>query len=287
MVIRKIIVLKKSGETVPVKPINFPPLDSLYLNLLENKEKLKKNLPIVSENKISQKIPSPEQSDDSGSESDSEQDKPEKKTKKEKDPVEALLGDPDSEESQASESGSETGSESEGEEDNMNDEEKEEMEKKHLIWQCKKMQKAWPERKELFEVSSHMDAKTIKDIHDYGIKEVSIDHNLNTYRNYLVWGFNIIEYVGTQMFGIDLEGFAKAQMASKDQYDRYLIELGDRNYLDWGSTLPIELRLLGFIFIQAAFFFIMKNMGNSLMGNKILHQTNPKRMRGPSMNEGQ
>jgi hypothetical protein len=290
MVIRKIIVIKKAGDPIKDKSVSFPPLDNLYLNLLENKDKLKKNLPIISENKVPQKVPSPENSD--SEEEDGSVDETPVKSKKEKDAVEKLLGDDDEdsgsdvddEKEDDDSKGEESGSDDEAD-DGMNPEEREEMERKHILWQFKKLKKMWPERKELFEVSEHMDLKALKDAHEYAVKEVRIDSNLDTYRHYLIWGFNIIEYVGTQMFNIDLTGFAESQMAIKDKYDRYLIELGERNYLDWGSGLPIEVRLVGFIFIQAAVFFIMKQLTSKMTNTKFLSQTNPKRMRGPSVSD--
>ena len=62
------------------------------------------------------------------------------------------------------------------------------------------------------------------------------------------------------------------------QYEIFLIEIGEKNYIPEGKKWPVELRLLGFVLIQAVAFtaskMILKKTGTNLMGmfNAAVHQ---------------
>jgi hypothetical protein len=107
--------------------------------------------------------------------------------------------------------------------------------------------------------------------------------------------FFIIELLACKA-GLDFKGFTKYQMAKQEKYDRLLIELGERSYLNFGMNLPVEVRLVGMIFIDAGIFFVAKyavqmlgpEMGmvfSAMFGVPLPTPTiqQKPRMRGPSM----
>jgi hypothetical protein len=67
-----------------------------------------------------------------------------------------------------------------------------------------------------------------------------------------------MEYVCTEYLNIDLGGFAVQQISMMYKYDSLLIELGEKSCERWTTNLPVEVRLLGMILIQAAIFYLAK-----------------------------
>ena len=68
----------------------------------------------------------------------------------------------------------------------------------------------------------------------------------------------ITQFICTNWMEIDFEGFTAQQMLVMDKYESLLIELGERSYNRWHMNLPIEVRLIGFIIIQAGLFYLGK-----------------------------
>ena len=90
------------------------------------------------------------------------------------------------------------------------------------------------------------------------IKELHLDDAIENYKYYMMGGFIAIEYGATQLIGIDLGGFTRQQGMMMHKYDKLLIELGEKSYNSWGSSLPAELRILGMILLQAGIFYLGK-----------------------------
>lgn len=190
----------------------------------------------------------------------------------------------------------------EGEEemvDTRSPEEIEAEEKEEYIWRFKILKKKYKDRS-IPSFNEHDDLTAMKSTYNREIKEITLENNVSSYKNYLVSGFMAVEWGFTNMLGIDFTGFSADQMSIMDQYDSMLIELGERSYNSWGSSLPIELRLLGFIMFQAGIFYlgkILQTKGGSNINTVIKgmtgrpttqpQQTTPpqetKKMRGPSI----
>lgn len=144
---------------------------------------------------------------------------------------------------------------------NLPDHEKSRKVKEHYLWQFKKIAKAYPKMK-LPEVDEHDDVEEIKTVYKRTMKDMTLDRSIADNRMYLMVGFFVVEYIGTSLVGIDIEGYADSQILMLDRYNELLIELGERSYNRWGTNFPVEIRLLFLMLINAFFFYIIKVMGD-------------------------
>lgn len=298
--VREITVIKKPREDPIIdKPINFPALENLHLDLMENKRKLKKNLPPV---QIVKKKPAISSSvaaaaasvaavaaASKADESSAEPKKHDKTKEPEKDiPNGSVPEDDDAdmlEELGATDGQSpdiEIETEKEGEvakedepaspeepeesppqeeEDDpyagLSPEEREVKEKEEYIWRFNILRKQHKARG-IPVFNEHDDLGMMKTTYERTVREIHLESSVESYRTYLIGGFMVMEFVCINWAGIDLAGFTSQQMVMMDRYDRLLIELGERSYNRWGMNLPVEVRLIGFILLQAGLFYLGK-----------------------------
>jgi hypothetical protein len=76
-------------------------------------------------------------------------------------------------------------------------------------------------------------------------------------------GFTAIELVGSRFLNVDMSGYAEEQMSQMSQYNKLLVEIGERKYASVGGNLPVEVRLMGLMFFNALIFFITRKFGIS------------------------
>lgn len=141
-----------------------------------------------------------------------------------------------------------------------------------------------------FHMSS--DLQFMQKTYDTLLRRVMLDSTVDDYKNYFQKGCFALEFA-LNYLGFDINGFTADQMTKMNTYERLLVELCAKHYNPNGSSIPVELRLLGIILLNAAMFIGMKIMAKkfeSSSGSSI-PQMNPfnnattsepqKRMRGP------
>jgi hypothetical protein len=143
------------------------------------------------------------------------------------------------------------------------------------------------------EFNMHSDYKNMNRTYENTLRRVSLDSNVENYRNYLIAGFMLMEYILGYWLKFDMAGFTQQQILNMNQYERLLIELGEKSYVPDDKKWPVELRLLGMIILNAVIFIvakmIMTKTGTSLFGLMNAQQSEfqknkPKRkMKGPSI----
>ena len=166
------------------------------------------------------------------------------------------------------------------------------------------------------EYSEYTDLITLQKSYDDTVRRLSLDSNVENYKKYLIGGFMAVEYVFGMWFKFDMKGFTQQQMVSMNSYERLLIELGEKSYIEAESSWPVEARLLSMIIINAVVFIVSKmvfnktganllnmmnsvsnfgfgggsNSNNSNVKNEILEEENnphfstKKKMKGPNVN---
>lgn len=255
---------------------NFPPFNELHMDLLENKNKLRKNPPKpifvrhepppqVRETFASQKSSNKPDDDDftldelekayRGDDSDIEDvfDELDDKSEHGDDHT-----DTDHKEVPEQHNGEYNqqhfAQEQEEEED---EEERERREKADLLFKFMVLRRQYP-NVEIPEFTEHSDLDTMKRVYEQIIRRVSLDSSVDSYKQYLVGGFMVLEWVSTNWLGIDLSGFTQQQVKMMNRYERLLIELGEKNYSTVGSRFPVEVRLIFFIIFNAGLFYVQK-----------------------------
>lgn len=166
--------------------------------------------------------------------------------------------------------------------------------KRELLFRFDILRKSYPTAENIPEYTVHSDLKEMQKSYDMSVKKLTLDSTVESYKKYLFRGFMLSEWFFGNVLGFDMQGFTQHQLVSMNDYERYLIELGEKSYVPEGSNWPVELRLLGLILINAGMFIIGK-MIMRRTGADILAQVNnipvpqqpprqTRRMRGPTIN---
>jgi hypothetical protein len=152
--------------------------------------------------------------------------------------------------------------------------------KRELIFKFELLKKSYKDAS-IPEFSIHSDYRTMKQAYDTTLKRLSVDSIVGNYKTYLIGGFMVVEYALGNWMGFDMQGFTQQQITSMESYERLLIELGEKSYVDEESQWPVEARLLGMIVINAGFFIVSK-MISKKTGANILSMINSMNMNNVS-----
>jgi hypothetical protein len=142
-------------------------------------------------------------------------------------------------------------------EEQEDEEEREQREKAELLFKFMILRRQYPNA-EIPEFTEFSDMGTMKRVYDQIIRRVALDSSVDDYKQYLVGGFMVMEWVSTNWLGFDLSGFTQQQTKIMNKYDRLLIELGEKNHTTIGSRFPVEVRLIFLVIFQAGLFYVQK-----------------------------
>jgi hypothetical protein len=173
------------------------------------------------------------------------------------------------------------------------DEHEEEEKKRELKFKFHILKQSYPSAEDIPDFNMYSDLGSMQKEYDETVKRLSLDSSVNSYKTYLLMGFALTEFVLGNYLGFDMAGFTSQQKSKMHEYDKLLIELGERSYKPQGSSYPVELRLFGLIILNAGMFIFGKMLVRKT-GQDILsvHQQptqqqpfKPKRkLKGPTIN---
>jgi hypothetical protein len=173
-------------------------------------------------------------------------------------------------------------------------EEEEDMEKRILLDKFSILKKKYKDAK-IPDFNLYTDFGTLKKTYESTVRNLQLDATVDNYKRYLMIGFGLTQYLITKFTNIDMTGFAEQQILGINQYERILIEIGEKSYFTT-NTSPPELRLLlliGFnavIFVMSKMMFSPSNglssvMNNTAAASKSQEQKPKTHMKGPNLDD--
>jgi hypothetical protein len=175
-------------------------------------------------------------------------------------------------------------------------EDEEEIEKRMLLDKFNILKRKYKEAK-IPEFNNYTDLNTMKRTYDSIVRQLQLDSTVDNYKRYLMLGFTATQFLVTKFLKIDMSGFAEQQILSINQYEKLLIEIGEKSYFKGPSQMSPELKLIGLIGFNAIIFvfskMIFKVSGDNVLGsiNKINDSAKPQasapkpHMRGPNFDD--
>ena len=120
-------------------------------------------------------------------------------------------------------------------------------------------------------------------------RQSQIETSIDSYKKYLIVAFTGIEWFIGYMIGLDARGLADAQMKNMKPYNDLLVELSEKTYVSPDKRFPVEVRLLVAIMLNTIFFLFTKmitdNMSKVIGGFMQPQQHTTTKMKGPNSDD--
>ncbi len=152
--------------------------------------------------------------------------------------------------------------------------------KRNLLQQFDMLRRMYP-KADIPKVSIHEDIHTLEKQYESTLFNLSLDKSVDNYKQYLTFAFMGIEWFCGKVLKIDMKGYVNQQCSQMHIYEKYLFEIGQKNYMPNKKSWPVEIQLLFAVLVQTAFFILMRNLFKSA---DIIKTVNEARMPPPPTN---
>jgi len=174
----------------------------------------------------------------------------------------------------------------------------EEDKKRELLFKFSLLKKSYPLAQNIPEYTLLTDYREMQKGYDLCVKSLSLDSSVESYKKYLIFGSMGMELILGKILGFDMQGFTQQQILNMNQYEKLLIELGEKSYVPQAKNYPVEIRLLFLLTMNSGIFIVSKMLAkktgvnllsgiNSMMTPPPTAQPTEKRkgrMKGPTIN---
>lgn len=143
--------------------------------------------------------------------------------------------------------------------------------------------------------TTHSNLSDMQQTYQEMVRELKLDSSVENYKKYIKFGSMGIEWAAANWLKLDMNGFYQNQVDQMSSYDQLLYELGEKNQSTGPSRIPVELRLLGMMLLNAAIFigtkmFLSSGAGagvnvNSFFENVSSAKKKKQGMGGPTYEE--
>ena len=155
-------------------------------------------------------------------------------------------------------------------------EDKDEDKKRDILMKFDLLKRTYP-KATLPERSIHEDIKVLERKYEETLKTLAIGNSVDNYKQYLTFLFMGIEWFCGKVLKMNMEGYVDHQCEQMHKYEKFLVQIGEKNYLPSGKRWPVELQLLIAVIVQTAFFVLMKSVFKNA-GASILRTVNEAKM---------
>lgn len=179
----------------------------------------------------------------------------------------------------------------EGGEPGKTPEELEEEDREDYLARLRLLKKQHPEHEFPPYSREHTDKTTLKRIYNDAYQDLTIDDNVDGYETVLRVLFIGMGMFGKRFISPSFKDFASSQLKKMKKYRRLLYELGDKSYMNYMNSWPVEVRLLGLVIFDAMVFWLAHVAATFLGATDLIQlftgvttaSTEPakSRMRGP------
>jgi len=140
------------------------------------------------------------------------------------------------------------------------------------------------------EFTLYSDPKLMSQKYEMLTKKLSLDSSVENWKRYMIVFVMGCEVVLGKI-NFDMEGFAQQQIMSMNTYDQLLVEMAEKSYVPSGSKWSPEIRLFMMLTMNVVLFvvskMIFKKTGTNLLGTiNSMTNTAERSMKEPTMSGG-
>ena len=121
------------------------------------------------------------------------------------------------------------------------------------------------------------DYNVMKNTYDNLVRNLHITKSANTYKKVFRLSLYLIEYGMGKYLKFDMEGYAAYQMESMDDYEKLLIEIGEKSYISGSTDMPAEFQLAMMVILNTVTFVFLKMLekkGMSMLASQFQTMAN-------------